>query len=124
MNATIQTTTISTGPVLPLPALGITPLKAMSRKKILVVDDNVVIQKTLSMKLKIKGYDVLIAADGGEAVTAIRTQTPDLVLLDISFPPDVAHGGAAAWDGFLIMDWIRRIEGPAHVPLIILTRAD
>src|SRR5258708_40169911 len=119
MNATIQTTTISTGPVLPLPALGITPLKAMSRKKILVVDDNVVIQKMLSMKLKISGYDVVIAADGGEAVSAVRTQKPDLVLLDISFPPDVAHGGGVAWDGFLIMDWMRRIDGAAHIPIII-----
>src|SRR5258708_40107678 len=122
MNATIQTTTISTGPVLPLPALGITPLKAMSRKKILVVDDNVVIQKTLSMKLKIKGYDVLIAADGGEAVSAVRTQKPDLVLLDISFPPDVAHGGGGEWGGFLFLGWVPGIVGAAPVSRIIITR--
>src|SRR6266852_1900852 len=52
MDATMQTTTLIPGPVVPIPALGITPVKAMTRKKILVVDDNVVIQKMLSMKLK------------------------------------------------------------------------
>ena len=124
MDATMQTTTLIPGPVVPIPALGITPVKAMTRKKILVVDDNVVIQKMLSMKLKISGYDVLIAADGGTAVSTVRTQKPDLVLLDISFPPDVAHGGGVAWDGFLIMDWLRRIDGAAHIPIIVITGGD
>src|SRR6266446_5812961 len=96
----------------------------VSRKRVLVVDDSIVILKTLSMKLKSSGYDVLTAADGGTAVSTVRTQRPDLVLLDISFPPDVAHGGGVGWDGFLIMDWLRRIDGAAHIPIIIITGGD
>src|SRR5437773_11788864 len=61
----------------------------MNRKKILVVDDDRVILKALSIKLNAKGYDVLTATDGSEAVTAVRTHKPDLILLDISFPPDL-----------------------------------
>ena len=110
--------------MLPLANLEMAPAKAMSPKKILIVDDNVVVQKTLSMKLKFSGYEPIIAGDGGEAVSAVRTQKPDLVLLDISFPPDVAHGGGVAWDGFLIMDWLRRIDGAAHIPIIIITGGD
>ena len=44
----------------------------MNRKKILIVDDNEVIIKTLSMKLKSSGYDVIAATDGSEAVSAAR----------------------------------------------------
>src|SRR6266481_2143585 len=124
MHTTIQTTPVLSGPMLPLANLGMAPAKAMSPKKILIVDDNVVVQKTLSMKLKFSGYEPIIAGDGGEAVSAVRTQKPDLVLLDISFPPDVAHGGGVAWDGFLIMDWLRRIDGAAHIPIIVITGGD
>ena len=82
----------------------------MNRKKILVVDDDVVVANGLSRKLKDGGYDVLIAIDGSEAVSTVRKERPDLVILDITFPPDVAHGGGVAWDGFLIIQWLRRLE--------------
>ncbi len=93
-------------------------------KKILVVDDNKVIIRTLSMKLKSAGYEVLTAEDGGTAVSAARTQKPDLLLLDLSFPPDVAHGGGVAWDGFLIMDWLKRMEEAKKIPVIVITSGD
>ena len=93
----------------------------MSRKKILVVDDNPVILKTLSMKLTAAGYDVLTAVDGGEAVSLARHERPDLILLDISFPPDVANGGGVPWDGFLIISWLRRLEEAKNIPVIIIT---
>ena len=60
-----------------------------SPKKILVVDDNEIILKTISLKLQGAGYQVITALDGSEAVAAARKETPDLILLDISFPPDV-----------------------------------
>jgi CheY-like chemotaxis protein len=93
----------------------------MSCKKILVVDDNPVILKTLSMKLSASGYEVLTAEDGAGAVSCARKQQPDLILLDINFPPDVAHGGGVPWDGFLLMGWLKRIEGASHIPVIIIT---
>src|SRR5258706_6844326 len=96
----------------------------MSPKKILVVDDNPVIIRTLSMKLKAKGYEVTCALDGAAAAAQVRTNIPDLILLDISFPPDPANVSGVAWDGFLIIDWIRRIEGVQKIPIIIISGGD
>ncbi len=97
---------------------------AVKLQKILVVDDNAVVLKTLSFKLKSKGYDVSTALDGAEAVSTARREKPDLILLDISFPPDIAHGGGVAWDGFLIMDWLRRTEELKSIPIIVITGGD
>jgi len=64
-----------------------------AHSKILIADDNIVILKALSIKLKSKGYEVRTAMDGSTAVSCVRREHPDLVVLDINFPPDVAHGG-------------------------------
>ena len=93
----------------------------MNRKKILVVDDSFVVLKTMSMKLTANGYDVVTAEDGSGAVSAVRKEKPDLILLDLSFPPDVAHGGGVAWDGFLIMNWLRRLEEAKNIPIVVIT---
>ena len=96
----------------------------MNRRKILVVDDNMVVVKALSMKLTASGYDVLTAEDGSSAVAVARKERPDLIVLDISFPPDVGHGGGVPWDGFLIMGWLRRLEEAKNIPIIIITGGD
>jgi len=96
-------------------------LKDTGRKKILVVDDSPIILKTMTMKLKSQGYEVLTAEDGSKAVSTARRERPDLILLDITFPPDVAHGGGVAWDGFLIMDWLKRMDEAKDIPIFIIT---
>src|SRR5258708_32495903 len=96
----------------------------LKRKRILVVDDSPIILKTLSMKLKASGYDVLTAEDGAVAVSTARRERPDLILLDIAFPPDVAHGGGVPWDGFLIMDWLHRMDEAKNIPIVIITGGD
>lgn len=50
------------------------------------MDDNQVILKTVSMKLTSAGYDVVTAEDGGTAVSTVRREKPDLILLDIMMP--------------------------------------
>jgi CheY-like chemotaxis protein len=80
---------------------------AAPKKKILVVDDNEVILKTVSLKLQGCGYQIFTALDGSEAVAAARKETPDLILLDINFPPEV---DGVPWDGFRIMDWFQRLD--------------
>ena len=97
---------------------------AGTRQKILVVDDSAIIVKTLSFKLKLNGYDVLSAVDGSEAVATVRREKPDLVLLDLNFPPDVAFGGGVRWDGFLIIDWLRRLDEGRNIPVIVITGGD
>src|SRR5262245_37518860 len=96
----------------------------MANKKILIVDDSLVIIRTLSMKLNAAGFQVVSAEDGGTAVSAVRREKPDAILLDINFPPDVSHGGGVPWDGFLIMDWIRRLDEGRDVPVIFITSGD
>lgn len=92
--------------------------ESVAGKKILVVDDNEIILKTVSLKLQGAGYQVVTAMDGAEAVAAARRESPDLVLLDVSFPPDV---GGVEWDGFRIMEWFRRMEAVKRTPVIIIT---
>ena len=89
-----------------------------SQKKILVVDDNEIILKTTSMKLQSAGYEVFTALDGSEGVAAVRRVKPDLVLLDITFPPDVS---GMSWDGFRIMDWLHRVDETKQIPIIIIS---
>lgn len=90
----------------------------MNNKKILVVDDDEVVIKALSIKLKAKGFDVVSAMDGATAVKAVRTQRPDLILLDITFPADI---NTVSWDGFLIMEWFKRLEEAANIPIIVIS---
>ncbi|HUB87780.1 MAG TPA: response regulator [Verrucomicrobiae bacterium] len=90
-------------------------------RKILVVDDNEIILKTITLKLQGAGYQVITALDGSEAVAAARKERPDLVLLDITFPPDV---DGVPWDGFRIMEWFHRLETSKKIPVIIITGGD
>jgi len=92
----------------------------MNRKKILIVDDNQVILKTLSLKLN-KDYDIITAEDGSEAVSAVRTKKPDLILLDINFP---AEFSAVSWDGFRIIQWVRQMHEVKTLPIFIITGGD
>jgi len=89
-----------------------------SPKKVLVVDDNEVVLKTISLKLQGAGFNVITALDGSEAVAAARKETPDLILLDINFPPAV---DGVPWDGFRIMDWFHRLDPSKKIPIIIIT---
>jgi CheY-like chemotaxis protein len=90
----------------------------------LIADDNLVFLKALSMKLRNNGYEVLTTQDGAGTVHLARTGRPDLILLDINFPPDVAQGGGVSWDGFLIMEWLRRTHETRHTPVIVITGED
>jgi CheY-like chemotaxis protein len=88
------------------------------RKKILVVDDNEIVLKMTSLKLQSAGYQVFTALDGSEGVAAVRREKPDLVLLDITFPPDVS---GMSWDGFRIMDWLHRVDETKKIPIIVIS---
>ena len=92
-----------------------------SPKKILVVDDNEIVLKTISLKLQGAGYQVLTALDGAAAVAAARKDAPDLILLDLSFPPDVA---GVPWDGFRIMEWFHRLDSAKKIPIIVITGSE
>jgi len=88
------------------------------RKKIMVVDDDPVIRTTLSFTLKSKGYKVVTASDGSEAIGMMRDEEPDMMVVDVNFPNAVGGG----WDGFQIAQWIRQMNG--KVPTIMMSSMD
>ena len=55
-------------------------------KRILVVDDEESVRKMLSVVLEKEGFDVICAGNGREALEAFRTQSPDIVIMDIRMP--------------------------------------
>jgi DNA-binding NtrC family response regulator len=56
------------------------------KKKILVVDDEEDIRKSVKMILEVNGYEVSTAIDGDELLNKIKQDIPDLILLDIMMP--------------------------------------
>jgi CheY-like chemotaxis protein len=90
-------------------------------KKILVVDDDQIILKTLSMALISNGYQVFTATDGPGAASIVAQERPDLILLDLLFPPDAVNVGGALQDGFFIIEWLRRMGKAADIPIIIIS---
>lgn len=58
----------------------------MSKGKILVVDDEPSIRQIVETRLKMAGYDVVTAGDGLEALEMVKTENPNLIVLDIMMP--------------------------------------
>lgn len=93
-------------------------------KKILVVDDNEVILKSALQKLSAKGYQVTTAIGGPEALSSVRKEKPDLILLDLAFPPDAANVGGPLQDGFFVIQWLRRAPETEKIPIIMISATD
>lgn len=79
------------------------------QKRVLLVDDEVSIQRSLSSLLRSRGYAVDVAPSGESALKAISDRPPDLVLLDLGLP--LLDGGEVC----------RRVRDVSPVPIIILT---
>jgi len=84
----------------------------VSKKKILIVEDEESLLKLESILLTSRGYDVKGVADGRAALESIATAKPDLVLLDIMLPE---------MDGFEVCRQIKSNEVTRHIPVIMLT---
>ena len=80
--------------------------------KILLVEDNEMNRDMLSRRLQRRGYDVVMAVDGGQGVEMAQSEAPDLILMDMSLP--VIDGWEAT----------RRLKAAAEtkaIPIIALT---
>ena len=81
-------------------------------KKILIIEDEVAIQKILSEPLTFAGYKVTTASDGLEGINIFHEQDFDLILLDIMLPKI---------DGYTVCEMIRQ---ESQIPIILLTALD
>ncbi len=81
----------------------------MDKKRILVVDDDTAILRLLSTNLKARGYEVITATDGEEALEAVQKEYIDLIILDIMMPKV---------DGVQVC---RHIREWSDIPIIILS---
>jgi DNA-binding response OmpR family regulator len=81
-------------------------------RRILVVEDEPVINQAVTDRMRAEGYDVVQAWDGPGAVTQFESTAPDLVLLDVMLP---------GFDGHEVC---RRIQAVRPVPVLMLTARD
>ncbi len=80
--------------------------------KVLIVEDEETLARTLGEKLKDEGFNVLTASDGEEGLDKLRSEHPDLVVLDIMLP---------RLDGLSLCRIVRRDPAMSHIPIIMLT---
>lgn len=80
--------------------------------KILLVEDNEMNRDMLSRRLERKGFQVIIAGDGSEALTLAMTEAPDLILMDMSLP---------VLDGWEVTRRLKASDETKRIPVIGLS---
>jgi two-component system cell cycle response regulator DivK len=80
--------------------------------KILLVEDNEMNRDMLSRRLIRKGFDVIMAVDGEEAVALAQSELPDLILMDMSLP---------VVDGWEATRRVKATDATSKIPIIALT---
>ncbi len=78
-------------------------------ERVLVVDDDETIRRTLRINLRARGYDVEVVGSGLDALSTLEDAPPDLVILDLGLP-DV--------DG---VEVLRRLRRTSRVPVVVLS---
>lgn len=80
--------------------------------KILLVEDNEMNRDMLSRRLTRKGFEMLIAVDGGQGVEMAHSENPDLILMDMSLPVK---------DGWTATKELKADDATKGIPVIALT---
>ena len=80
--------------------------------QILVVDDDRNLRKIIQTNLELAGFEVMAVPTGADALRALESTQPDLVVLDVMMP---------AMDGYEVARRIRSRPSNTHVPIIMLT---
>jgi len=84
----------------------------MGKRKILVVDDEIDIVETLTFMLKSRGFEVIIAYDGGEGLAKAKSEHPDIILLDITMP---------VMDGINVCAKLKASKDTTKIPVIMFS---
>ena len=80
--------------------------------KLLLVEDNEYNRDMLMRRLSKKGYEVVVAVDGGEGAEKARSERPDLILMDMHLP---------VLDGWEATRQLKQAEDTRDIPIIALT---
>lgn len=84
----------------------------MQKGKVLVVDDEHDFSKALTIRLKTRGYDVVLAYDSLQAILIANQEKPDLIILDIMIPGE---------NGFIVTERLKQSQATRHIPILFLT---
>ena len=84
----------------------------MPDAKVLVVDDDPVIQKLLKVNFEMEGYEVLSASDGAEGLDQARAGNPDIIILDVMMPK---------MNGLEVLAALKADAGTEAIPVILLS---
>src|ERR1700721_2832965 len=87
----------------------------MTKKKILIVEDDRDIRLGYHIRLKANNYDTFFAADSVSSMVEARKQQPDLIVLDLGLP---------AGDGFVVMERLRANLQLSMIPIIVVSGRD
>ena len=79
---------------------------------ILVVEDTEASRDALARRLQRRGYEVLLAVDGQQAVSVAQSSTPDLILMDLGLP---------IIDGWEATRQLKADASTKHIPIIVLS---
>ena len=82
--------------------------------KIVIVEDEEVLLDVLKKKLIVEGYEVVTAMDGEKGLSTIRSEKPDLILLDIMLPK---------MDGYQIMEAIKKDSKTKTIPVVVISNS-
>ena len=88
---------------------------AERRQRVLVVDDSLTTRSLERSILESRGYEVVVAADGVDALERLRSQPIDLVVSDLEMP---------RMDGYELTAEIRRDERLRRLPVVLVTSLD
>lgn len=84
-------------------------------KKILIIEDEVSLQNSIKDFLLMENFEVVVASDGETGANLVKSEKPDLVLLDVILPKK---------DGFGVLEDIKADEETKKIPVILLTNLE
>jgi len=84
----------------------------MGTKKVVIIDDDTLLSKTIDICLSKRGYDVRVFYSGVDAVKYLFEEKPDSVVLDIRLPD---------CDGWFIARLLEKLEWMEKVPVIVIS---
>jgi CheY-like chemotaxis protein len=91
-------------------------------KRILLLDNDRSVLKSLLPAFSVRGYDVVLARDGAELMAYVRFQRPALILLDLFFSDDSLNN-SLTWDSFLAISWLHSLGMAGDIPVIVISSA-